>query len=205
MLQPPGDAFIGQPVCASPQETSQQELVERAIDGDSGSFTILFQLYNAQICAYLSNLVGNDELGRDLAQETFLRAWKSLPAMRKELLFKPWLYRIATNVARSYQRHERLLRWLPWQDAMETRGETHGNSTNMEEKVSEAEYVQQVLSTLSPQYRTCLLLQLVAGFSQREIASMLGISEKSVSANVSRGREQFRLAARKLKGDVRDV
>jgi RNA polymerase sigma factor (sigma-70 family) len=57
-----------------------------------------------------------------------------------------------------------------------------------------------VLAQLAPQSRTCLLLQLVAGFSQREIAESLGISEKSVSAYVSRGREQFRRAYSRMKG-----
>jgi DNA-directed RNA polymerase specialized sigma24 family protein len=63
-----------------------------------------------------------------------------------------------------------------------------------EEQVAEAEHIRQALAKVSLKYRTCLLLQLVADFSQRQIASSLKISEKSVSIYVSRGCEQLRLA-----------
>ena len=179
--------------------TLQTEMVELARQGDARGFAALFQAYNAQICTYLARLVGNDEMGRDLAQETFLRAWKSLPSIENELRFKPWLYRIATNVARSHLRHERLIRWLPW---VEHESETHVEWLHVagpEERTGEMECVERALAQLAPQCRMCLLLQLVAGFSQREIAEALGISEKSVGAYVSRGREQFRRAYRQMK------
>lgn len=95
-------------------DTSTVEITQLAQRGDSAAFITLFQNYNNQICTYLAHLVGNDELGRDLAQETFLRAWKSLPSMQDKLQFKPWLYRIATNLARSHLRRTRLIRWLSW-------------------------------------------------------------------------------------------
>lgn len=180
--------------------TSLPEMVALARSGDAKGFTSLFQTYNAQICTYLARLVGNDELGCDLAQETFLRAWKSLPAVQDELQFKPWLYRIATNVARSHLRHERLIRWLPWIEHEENAGEQM-SIAGPEERVSEIECVEQAMARIAPQCRTCLLLQVVAGFSQREVAELLHISEKSVGAYVSRGREQFRKAYRQLKGD----
>jgi DNA-directed RNA polymerase specialized sigma24 family protein len=52
-----------------------------------------------RICAYLARLVGVGELGRDLAQDTFIAAWRGLPQVSGELRFGPWLYRIATNTA----------------------------------------------------------------------------------------------------------
>ena len=172
------------------------EMVERARVGDAQGFTALFQHFNGPICIYLARLVGNDELGRDLAQETFLLAWKNLPHLQGELHFSAWLYRIATNVARSHLRHERLIRWLPWMER-----DNLPNMAGPEESVSEMECVKQALACLAPQCRICLLLQLVGGFSQHEIAAMLGISNKSVGAYVFRGREQFRTAYRRLKGD----
>lgn len=176
------------------------EVLERARAEDSTAFAALFQQYNAQICTYLARLVGNDDAGRDLAQETFIRAWKSLPQVHGELHFKPWLYRIATNTAKSHLRHERLIRWLPWQEHPGDTAIERLSITGPEEHAGEAECVRQALAQLSPQCRTCLLLQLVAGFSQREIAQSLRISEKSVSAYVSRGREQFRQVYRRMKG-----
>src|SRR6516225_4200352 len=80
-------------------DVPERGLVEQARTGDRAAFTALFQQYNAPICRYLTHLVGNEEVGRDLAQETFLAAWRSLPGLQEGLHFSPWLYRIATNQA----------------------------------------------------------------------------------------------------------
>lgn len=177
-----------------------ERIVELARAGDGLAFRDLFQKYNGQVCTYLARLVGNDEVGRDLAQETFLRAWKSLPEIRSDAHFKAWLFRIATNIAISHLRHARLVRWLPWQEGDSVITSINLSVDGPEEHTGETECVQYALAQLAPQCRTCLLLQLVAGFSQREIAESLGISEKSVSAYVSRGREQFRRAYSRAKG-----
>lgn len=180
----------------SQQIAALSEVVELARLGDAGAFAALFHQYNAPICAYLARMVGNDETGRDLAQETFLRAWRSLPALTGDSFkFKSWLYRIATNLARSHMRHERLMRWLPWAEHTGLQ-----QSAGPEDSVSENECIRQALEQLAPQCRICLLLQVVGGFSQREIAAMLAINEKSVSAYISRGREQFRRYYRQVKG-----
>jgi RNA polymerase sigma-70 factor (ECF subfamily) len=186
------------PVDALPSGTV--ELIELARAGDREAFTRLFQRYNQQICTYLGRLVGNSELGRDLAQETFLHAWKSLPALRSDLSFKPWLYRVATNLARSHLRHEKLIRWFPWAAHGEEEALEHLIVAGPEKQTGDSVCIQSALAQVSPQNRICLLLQLVGGFSQREIAESLGISEKSVSAYVSRGKEQFRKAYQRLDG-----
>jgi DNA-directed RNA polymerase specialized sigma24 family protein len=69
-------------------------------------------------------------------------------------------------------------------------------------RLAEAERIRLALATLAPQARICLLMQVEGGFSQREIAAALGITEKSVSAYVSRGREQFRRAHRALEDET---
>jgi RNA polymerase sigma-70 factor (ECF subfamily) len=181
-------------------ESELAQVVELARTGDGLAFRSLFLKYNGQICTYLARLVGNDEVGRDLAQETFIHAWKSLPEIRNDAHFKAWLFRIATNIAISHLRHARLVRWLPWQEEDSVSSPIAFSVEGPEEHTGEAECVQHALAQLAPQCRTCLLLQLVAGFSQREIAESLDISEKSVSAYVSRGREQFRRAYSRAKG-----
>jgi RNA polymerase sigma-70 factor, ECF subfamily len=196
------DAINGLPentsIDASP--TGMVELIELARTGDREAFTRLFQSYNQQICTYLGRLVGNTELGRDLAQETFLHAWISLPALRSDLSFTSWLYRVATNLARSHLRHEKLIRWFPWVEYGEEETLEHLTVAGPEKETSDSLCIQSALARVSPQSRVCLLLQLVGGFSQREIAELLSISEKSVSAYVSRGKEQFRRAYERLDG-----
>jgi RNA polymerase sigma-70 factor, ECF subfamily len=179
-------------------ETPEETLVERARQGDHQAFAALFEAYNARICTYLARLVGNDELGRDLAQDTFIAAWRTLPQILGELRFGPWLYRIATNTARSHLRRARLLSWLPF--GLDNIHAQRAPSGELEPgtRLAEVERIKLALATLAPQCRVCLLMQVEGGFSQREIAAALDISEKSVSAYVSRGRKQFRRAHRAL-------
>jgi RNA polymerase sigma-70 factor, ECF subfamily len=179
-----------------------RDCLRRAREGDGSAFTELMGDYHVPLCNYLTRLAGSHELGSDLAQETLIRAWTSLPELREEQHFKAWLYRIATNLARSHLRRARLVRWLPWPQTEEETSSQALSIEGPETRVSEADVINNTLSRLSPQYRTCLLLQIVGGFSQRDIALMLGISEKGVSSNVCRAREQFRQIYASLKGDT---
>src|SRR5437588_4434931 len=87
------------------------EVVGDAQAGSISAFNTLFEYYNARICTYLGRMVGNDEEGRDLAQETFIKAWQALASIKDETHFDTWLYRIATNVAIDHLRR-RKFRWL---------------------------------------------------------------------------------------------
>src|SRR6185437_16094630 len=169
-------------------------LVERARAGDVAAFTALYERFYVPICRYLARLVGDDDLGNDLAQDTFLAAWRALPGTEDASYFVPWLYRIASNLARSHLRRARLIRWLPWGDAGGYHPADYPSIAGPEEQTGEAERIKLALAEVAPKSRSCLLLQLDVGFSQREIARLLGLNEKSVSVYISRGRQQFRQA-----------
>ena len=171
--------------------------VEQAQAGDKQAFDTLFENYNTRISTYLTHMVGNEEEGRDLAQETFLKAWQSIGSLHNESRFDTWLYRIATNTAIDYLRR-RKFHWSRWETIENEDIPASMRIAGPEEQVAETEHIRQALAKVSLKYRTCLLLQLVADFSQRQIAASLKISEKSVSVYVSRGCEQFRIAYQQL-------
>jgi len=173
------------------------EVVEQAQAGDKLAFDTLFEYYNTRICTYLAHIVGNEEEGRDLAQETFIKAWQSIASLHNESRFDTWLYRIATNTAIDYLR-QRKFHWTRWETIEHEDIQANMRIAGPEERVAETEHIKQALAKVSLKYRTCLLLQLVADFSQRQIAVSLKISEKSVSVYVSRGCEQFRVAYQQL-------
>ena len=178
-------------------------IVEQALSGDLAAFTTLFARYNTRICTYLARMVGNDEEGRDLAQETFFKVWSTLPEMRDPARFSSWLYRIATNVAIDYLRAQKSRRWLSWpQTEREGEAKRPFQVLDMTARVGEIEHVKQALASVTPKYRACLLLQIEGGFPQREIAALLHLSEKSISIYVQRGSEQFRQAYARLAQDI---
>ena len=173
------------------------EVVEQARRGDTSAFDVLYQRFYTPIHLYLAHMLGDDEEGDDLAQETFLKAWQRLAALRDGARFDSWLYRIATNTAIDHLRR-RKVRGPGWKQSEEDDLPAYLCVSGPEEQVGEAEHIQQALAQVSLTYRSCLLLQLVANLPQRQIASLLNISEKSVSIYVSRGCEQFRLAYQRL-------
>lgn len=174
------------------------QVVRDAQAGNLSAFNTLYQHYNGRICTFLARMVGNDEEGRDLAQETFIKVWRALAQVQDETQFDTWLYRIATNTAIDHLRR-RKSRWPLWKNSDD---ETEYMSmAGPEGQVEEAEIVKLALAQLSPQYRACLLLQHVVGLTQREIAKSLNLSEKSISIYINRGCEQFRQAYERLTND----
>src|SRR5438874_2179877 len=96
---------------ADHQETGQAQLeittVIQAQKGDEDAFNRLYLRYFLSIGIFLTHMVGNEEVGRELTQETFLRAWMALDRLQHPGAFLGWLYQIARNIARDYLRHTR--------------------------------------------------------------------------------------------------
>jgi RNA polymerase sigma-70 factor (ECF subfamily) len=170
-------------------------LVERAQRGDDKAFEELLQMRYVSLRLFLIYMVANDEVGNDLLQETFLKAWQSLPSLRDPARFDSWLYSIARRLALNYLRRSRLFVWLPWhEDGIDTQVTT----TRFEQHVEERLLLKQALARVQPRYRACLILQVVHGMPQRQIAELLGIKKESVSTFVHRGLQQLQEAYLRL-------
>lgn len=166
------------------------QLVKRAFEGDQLAFESLYERYNNRICRYLSRMVGNDGVGCELAQETFLKAWEALPGLKDTSRFAGWLYRIATNCAYNYQQRAKHLQTVPWNIYKEEYEEQ--GLPGFEEHIEETELLKLALASVSPTYRPCLILYVIEDLPQREIAGLLKMKESSVSKYVSRGKEELR-------------
>jgi len=79
---------------------SSEELIRRARNGDDEAFRLIFERYIRPIISFIFDMVGRRELAEDLAQETFVRAYKNLNSLRDETRLSTWLFGIAKNVAR---------------------------------------------------------------------------------------------------------
>jgi RNA polymerase sigma-70 factor (ECF subfamily) len=179
------------------------EAIEKAQARDHAAFERLYEHYRIPLWRRLFYLIGNKESAYDLFQEAFLRVWKSLPEKRAEVQFEPWLYRIAKNLAIDYLRSTKQLTFLSLPESESDEPKEYAlfgllSSAGHEESICEMMCIQQALERMSPQYRVCVLLQDVWGYSQHEIAESLAISEKTVSSNVSRGHKQLHMAYRNM-------
>jgi len=161
--------------------------------------TRLFEAYNQRICTFLGHMVGNEETGRDLAQETFIKAWKALPSLRHPAQSEAWLFRIARNMALDDLRKKLPKVVLPWTKMEEHEATGNLKAEGFEEQVSEQECVKQALAHLRPKLRECLILYVIVGLSQKKIAEVVHITEASVAAYISMGRKAFRQTYERLK------
>src|ERR1700759_5146655 len=87
--------------------STDEELVARSVGGDADSFNELILRWERPIYALAYRTIGREEDARDICQETFLRAFRALPAFRGQSKFSSWLYRIALNLCRDWMRRER--------------------------------------------------------------------------------------------------
>ena len=82
-------------------------VVARARSGDEEAFHLIFNRYGRPVLGFINNLVRNRELAEELAQETFVRAYRNLGGLRDDLRLSTWLFGIARNVAREAARQSR--------------------------------------------------------------------------------------------------
>src|SRR6476620_11356818 len=82
----------------SEEHNSDIALVERALDNDLAAFEQLVTRYQNKIIGYSARMLNDPVEAEDVAQETFIKAYRSLASFRGESSFSTWLYRIATNL-----------------------------------------------------------------------------------------------------------
>ncbi len=156
--------------------------------GNADAFAEVVERYQAAIVRYLFRLTGDYEMARDLAQDTFVRAYQAILKTNSDLHLKAWLYRIATNAALQHRRRGRLIPFVSfeeWRRPPDSRTDGDPPDTLA---------VQQALGRVPAEQRACLVLHFVEGFKYGEIALTLGISEDAVRKRVARGKLAFRRA-----------
>lgn len=150
--------------------------------------TELFEQFHAPVFAYLYRLVGDREWAHDLTQDTFLRLFRGRHRLPQVTNRRAWLYRIATNVALNALKRDRRFAWIPWQNTDDTCVAAPDPTEPSDKRLA----VEQALTHLPLHYRAPLLLHSHYGFSVREVAETLSISQGAVKARLYRAREMFR-------------
>lgn len=162
-----------------------------AADGESLA-AHLFERHHVEVFAYLVRMVHDREWAQDLAQETFVQAYRHRDRLAGLHNPRAWLYRVATNLTLNALRRRRRFAWLPWEWH---EGQTHAPDPT--EAVSRQAQVEAALASLSPDQRAALLLYAHYGLRIAEIAEVLNLTEGAARMRLQRAREQFRLAYRK--------
>jgi RNA polymerase sigma-70 factor (ECF subfamily) len=170
-------------VRSEPIDTSDRTAADRL-------FEELFQRYETPICTYLARLTGDPARAEELAQETFVRAYRALVKGERWENPRAWLYRVASRLATDHHRRRRLLQWLPLWGA-EQRGDP---GRGVEKTATDRLSVQAALETLPLKYRAPLVLYAQEGYRVAEVAELLDLSVSATKSRLCRARRMFRAA-----------
>ena len=189
----------------------EKAAVERARTGDERAFEALVTAHERLVYTLAYQRLRSEEDARDAAQETFVKAWLSLPSFRGESRFSVWLCRIANNVCTDMQR-KRTLPAISLDDDGTRSGE--GGLDVPDERYSpeaalEKKELRQALrrgiEALPDEYRQALTLRELGGLSYDEIAETLDIDMGAVKSRLYRARRklcQFLAAGGNISADA---
>jgi RNA polymerase sigma-70 factor, ECF subfamily len=161
-------------------------LMSRVRSGDREAFADLVERHKDAVVNYLARLTGDRDRAEDLAQESFLRLFRSAGGYTEQGLLRAYLYRIATNLVRSEERRRRTWRLLLPFLGKEKHAEAAAPAGLLRQEMGRE--VAAAVAELPLRYRVPLVLHEIEGWAYSDIARELGCREGTVKSRIHRGR-----------------
>jgi RNA polymerase sigma-70 factor (ECF subfamily) len=184
----------GKSLDSSPSGDLLRGLVSRAQGGDVDAFQGLYEIFSQKIFNYLFRMTGSREESEDLAQDTFIQAYKKLSSLRDPLKIQSWLFRIAqNNVFQKYRGRQPVVESIDAHDLTEW-SELRQLTTPQKEPEAEALSIElegviaRAISQLPDKYRTVFVLSAIQRISYQEISEIVNRSLASVKSDIHRAR-----------------
>jgi RNA polymerase sigma-70 factor (ECF subfamily) len=178
------------------------ELVERAVAGEREAFDELVRLTYRDAFGLALRLTGNEEDARDVVQDAYLRAYRSLGRFRGDARFSTWLYRIVANCSSTHTAKRRRYRHeqLPDDDlVIDSRPES--DPAAQAEAAGLRRALDAAIADLPPRLRSVVVLRDVYDLSHEAIADELGISVSAAKVRLHRARRRLRELVFPLPGE----
>ena len=174
-----------------------QQLVERVQRGDKQAFGLLVSKYQRKLLRLLSRLIRDPAEVEDVAQETFIKAYRALPAFRGDSAFYTWLYRIGVNTAKNYLvaqgRRAPTTTGFNSEEAETFDDGDQLRDINTPERLLMSRQIGQTvdaaMDSLPEELRTAIMLREIEGLSYEEIASIMECPIGTVRSRIFRARE----------------
>ncbi len=173
-------------------------LMMRVRTGDEAAMTALMARWEVPVKRLIARIVLNASEAEELAQETMVRVWQRRETFHDGAAVRPWIFTIATNLARNRLRWWRRRPSVSLEEWSETtllrQGfEVQGGAVELE-RAERAVAVREAVAVLPVELREALVLFEYEELAQAEIATVLGCSVKAVESRVARAREKLRTA-----------
>lgn len=191
------------------EQTSDQQLVLRVQAGDQKAFELLVVKYQRRIFRLISRFVRDAALAEDVAQETFLRAYRAIGKFRGESQFYTWLYRIAVNTAKKSLSDSGRDPVIRESSTISEDGETFVSGEQLTDTETPeavlasreiARTVNAAMEALPEDLRTAIALREIEGLSYEDIAQAMNCPVGTVRSRIFRAREAIARQLRPLLG-----
>ncbi len=193
-------------------DVSELDLVKRCQKGDSEAFDELVTRYRSRVFGMVYNMVHSEQDAWDLAQESFVKAWKSIRHFRGKSSFYTWLYRIVMNVTIDWTRKRQVKgTGAEFDDAIQLREIDPASKTvpkqdalpseNMEQQEIRSQ-IDQAIAQLSPDHRAVILMKEVEDMQYHEIAEALGCSIGTVMSRLFYARKKLQTLLREVYDNI---
>jgi RNA polymerase sigma-70 factor, ECF subfamily len=198
----PSETQARQNVSQANEGTSDAEVMLRVKAGDDSAFAYLVQKYRRPMVSFMYRMAHNAAAAEDLAQEVFLRVYRSRESYEPSAKFSTWLYRIATNLAVNYvrdTRHERPETMVSVDEPDQETGLTmdvRDTSLTAEEAILRRERmaaIRQRVQALPERQRLAVLMHKYQQMDYRQIAQVLKLSESATKSLLFRAYETLRV------------
>ena len=171
-------------------------LVRRTKKGDYRAFDLLVLKYQSRVIATAFKYVKERQLAEDIAQEAFIKSYKSIDSFREESSFYTWVYRITVNTAKNYlvsakRRDEVVINGLSQDDSFYPEKLDIDSPQEILKANELRDLIFETLSSLGEETRTALSLREFDGLSYEQIAEIVQCPVGTVRSRIFRGREMI--------------
>jgi RNA polymerase sigma-70 factor (ECF subfamily) len=181
-------------------DANDARLVDRCLEGDRAAFDVLVREHRGAVMAVARRLLRSPADAEDAAQETFVRAWRSLGTWRRDAPLRAWLLTIAVNACRT---HGGRLRPV---DPLESAPEPADPRTRADGALEEDDArraVRGAVASLPPRQREVVVLKVFSDMTHEDVAGALGLSVGAVKAHLHQAVANLRRRLAAPEGDPR--
>jgi RNA polymerase sigma-70 factor, ECF subfamily len=170
------------------------DLVRRVQNGDQDSFGLIIEKYQSFVFGVIRSIVYDPGIEDDLAQESFLAAYKGIKGFRGDARLKSWLYKITLNVCLNYLRHKKTGYNTEYSDDLENQVDSRLTPDKCQERKELRQCILEVMKKLPLKYRSMIHLHYNEDMQYDEIAKVTGLPIGTVKSHLHRAKDQLRKA-----------
>ncbi len=166
------------------QEQFLAEWITLSQKGDPNAFKAIVEFYSKKIFAYVFRILGNEQDAADVVQESFIKAWKYLPAYNYKYRFTTWLYKIATHCSYDYLKKKK---HLPVSEDLLVLMNDKLFADNMEQAIINkniASLISGITSQMTPGQKLVFTLKYLEELDTKEIMIITGMSAVQIKSNL---------------------